>query len=90
MKNILLALTLTGCASSLPTYAPDGGQAHSINCSGTARTWGMCYEKAGEICKERGYDIVAGGTDENALLVANNNGAFAGKSNTRSMIVKCK
>lgn len=93
MKKItLLSLLFTGCAvaTTQPTYSPDGSHAHSINCSGSARTWGMCYEKAGEICKERGYEIVGGGTDQNALLLANGNGAFAGKSNSRSMLIKCK
>jgi hypothetical protein len=93
MKKIiaLLALTtLVGCATSTQTYAPDGGQAHSINCSGAALTWGMCYEKAGEICKERGYEIVGGGSDANGVVTANNASAVGVRGSTRSMVVKCK
>ena len=62
IKKIILAtittLSLGGCASASKTYAPDGSLAYSLNCSGTARNWGMCYEKAGNLCKEKGYKII--------------------------------
>jgi hypothetical protein len=93
MKTIfaLLAVTtLAGCATSTQTYAPDGGQAHSINCSGAALTWGQCYEKAGSICKERGYDVVGGGSDANGVVTANNGSAVGVRGSTRSMVIKCK
>jgi hypothetical protein len=88
--TILAALSLFGCATSTQTYAPDGGQAHSINCSGAALTWGMCYEKAGSICKERGYDVVGGGSDANGIVTANNGSAVGVRGSTRSMVIKCK
>ena len=47
-------LFIFSCANVSKAYVPDGGEAYSLNCSGTARNWGMCYEKAEEICKERG------------------------------------
>lgn len=87
---ILAIVTLTGCATSTQTYAPDGGQAHSINCSGAALNWGMCYEKAGSLCKERGYEVVGGGSDANAVVTANNGSAVGVRGSTRSMVVKCK
>jgi hypothetical protein len=87
---IAYLLLLTGCATSTQTYAPDGGQAHSINCSGAALTWGMCYEKAGSICKERGYDVVGGGSDANGIVTANNGSAVGVRGSTRSMVIKCK
>jgi hypothetical protein len=93
MKTIfalLAVITLNACATSTQTYAPDGGQAHSINCSGAALTWGMCYEKAGSICKERGYDVVGGGTDANGVVTANNGSAVGVRGSTRSMVIKCK
>lgn len=90
MKIILIALILTGCATSKQTYAPDGSNAYSLDCSGTARNWGMCYEKAGELCKEKGYTVVAGGSDSDATMIATNQGAFASSKNNRSMLIKCK
>jgi hypothetical protein len=87
---LLALLTLNACATSTQTYAPDGGQAHSINCSGAALTWGMCYEKAGSICKERGYDVVGGGSDANGVVTANNGSAVGVRGSTRSMVIKCK
>lgn len=83
-------LVLSGCASSSATFSPDGSKAYSLNCSGLARNWGMCYEKAGDICKEKGYEVLAGGTDQNASLVANNGQVVAGSSHTRNLLIKCK
>lgn len=83
-------LLLTGCATSTQTYAPDGGQAHSINCSGAALNWGMCYEKAGSLCKERGYEVVGGGSDAVGSLAVNNGSAVGVRGSTRSMVIKCK
>lgn len=51
-------VSLFGCATSSQTYLPDGRIGYSINCSGSALNMGMCYEKAAEICKNNGYDIV--------------------------------
>jgi hypothetical protein len=88
-KYLVLSVFLTGCASSSPTYTPDGSQGHSLDCSGLARSWGMCYEKAGSICKERGYTIVAGGTDSIGSLAATRDGLAGASSHTRSLVIKC-
>ena len=96
MKYItLLALViLTGCASSTTTYLPDGRQGYSLNCSGTARTWGMCYEKAGEICGATGYDVVLqnGETGETVSGSATGSSAniFGSSLHFRTMTVACK
>lgn len=65
---------------------PDGSKGHSINCSGAARNWGMCYEKAGEICGAKGYEVIAGGSDQGVLVSGNLGGSVI----SRSMLVKCK
>jgi hypothetical protein len=83
-KTLALTALLAGCASSSPTYAPDGSQAYSLTCSG------MCYEKAGQICKERGYEVVAGGTDQSGTVVASRDGLYGGSSHTRNLVIKCK
>lgn len=88
--RILLLLLLAGCASSKVTHMPDGSIGHSINCSGSALTWNGCYEKAGELCKERGYTVIAGGSDETAVVAGNQFGVYGSAAATRSMLVKCK
>ena len=94
MKNIGLALAavivLGGCASAAKTYGPDGKEAYSLNCSGLARTWGMCYEKAGDLCGSRGYEVIGQGSDRGAIASANQTGGFAASTISRSLLVKCK
>lgn len=92
MKNIYLAviaLFLSGCAVSKQTYGPDGSTTHSINCSGTALTWGACYEKAGELCGAAGYTVITSSQDQGASAVATNAGFFASSIMNRTMMVKC-
>jgi hypothetical protein len=81
---------VTGCASSRETFLPDGGKGHSINCSGTALNWGMCYEKAGDICGARGYNVIAGGSDQGVVVAGNQYGLYGGSVMNRSMLIKCK
>lgn len=92
MKSLILGaiFLLTGCAVSKEIYTESGERGHSIDCSGSARNWGMCYEKAGELCQEKGYDIVAGGSDSDGTVFATANGAFGGTKNNRNMIIRCK
>lgn len=87
---ILPCAMLAGCAVAKDTYLPDGGKGFSINCSGTALSWGNCYEKAGDICGARGYDIIAGGSDQGSMVAANQYGLFGGTVMNRSMLIKCK
>ncbi len=81
---------ITGCAISNETYTASGVKGHSINCSGTALTWGQCYEKAGEICGAKGYVIVAGGSDQGAMITGNRYGVYGGTTISRSMVIQCK
>jgi hypothetical protein len=59
MRAIVCCVALlAGCADAHPTYAPDGRRAAVVKCGGWARDWGMCYQKAGELCGARGYDVL--------------------------------
>jgi hypothetical protein len=89
-RILLLPLLLVGCATSKTTHLPDGSEGHSIDCSGAARTWNACYEKAGEICGARGYDVVDKLGDEGTVVSGNDAGVYGGTVQTRSMLVKCK
>lgn len=98
MRRILMVLAamslLQACATASKTYGPDGREAYSLNCSGTARSWGMCLEKAGDICGNRGYTITSAIGDIGNLTVANatvqNANLVSGSIMSRSMIVSCK
>lgn len=81
---------ISGCATANEVYTPDGQKGYSINCSGKALTWGMCYEKAGELCGTRGYEIIFKSDEQGASVVANQFGLYGGSTASRSMIIKCK
>lgn len=87
---IALCIAVTACATSRETYTASGEKGYSINCSGLALNWGMCYEKAGDICGEKGFDIIAGGADQGAIMTGTQFGLYGGTVTNRSMVVQCK
>lgn len=93
MKQIVMLLalvTLAGCATSKQVHTPSGELGHSINCSGSALNWGMCYEKAGQLCGAKGYTVLSQTGDQgNTLVTANQYGLYATPVVNRSMIVQC-
>jgi hypothetical protein len=90
----LCVATLTSCATVHDTYAPDGRKAYALNCSGLARGWDKCQKAAGDICVDKGYDILDRSDEDAAVSSAGGNGygfgASAAKTNERSMLVACK
>jgi hypothetical protein len=89
MLIIVLAL-ICGCATAKKTYTSDGKEGYSITCSGTALTWGDCYEKAGEICGAKGYVVLEKSGDTGAAVSGSQFGLYGGSVIIRSMIIKCK
>jgi hypothetical protein len=91
MKAAFLIATslLAGCATSSVTYLPDGGEGHSIECSGTALSWAKCEQKAGEICKTAGYEVLSRTGDSQSTIGGGQFGVYGGTYQTRSMLVKC-
>jgi hypothetical protein len=99
---ISIAILLSGCAISKPTYLSDGSQGFSISCDGSAVGMNVCFEKAGEMCGSRGYDvlnkegqIIYAGTSSSSARVNSSGGAaqsfgYFGAFNTKSILVKCK
>lgn len=80
-----------GCATAKQIYTPDGELGYHVNCSGNALNWGMCFEKAGEVCGDRGYKIIERSGDESGTtVIANQYGLFGGSMTHRSLIIKCK
>jgi len=48
----------------------------------------MCYEKAGEICGSKGYEVLEKSGDQGAVLSGNQFGLYGGSVINRSMIIK--
>lgn len=94
MKRILVmsfaSLAIAGCATAKKTYTADGKAGYSINCSGTALNWGMCYEKAGDVCGTKGYEVLEKIGDSGTLVAGSQSGLYGGSVINRSIIVKCK
>ncbi len=64
---VLCCVGFAGCgATATKIYDYSGKEAYSIDCSGVANaaltgsdlTWTDCLNKAGEICQDKGYDLL--------------------------------
>ncbi len=87
---VVAALALSSCATAKKTYTSDGREGYTITCSGQALSWGECYQKAGEICGNKGYDTLSQSGDQGSTVVANQFGLYGGAVITRSLVVACK
>jgi hypothetical protein len=93
MKRVVVlavALALQACAVSKQTYTADGRVGESINCGGAFMSWNHCYEKAGEKCGARGYDILDKTGDQVGSFGATSSGAYGTSAATRTLIIACK
>jgi len=94
MRNVVIGITvaicMSGCATASKTYTSDGKEGYSITCSGSALNWGMCYEKAGELCGAKGYEVLEKSGDQGAMLSGNQFGLYGGSVINRNMMIKCK
>lgn len=94
MKKFVVCLaiifSLSGCATASKTFTSDGKEGYSITCSGSALNWGMCYEKAGNICGKKGYVVLEKTGDEGAIVSGNQFGLYGGSVINRNMIISCK
>ena len=85
---LLVFIFLGGCATAKKTYTSDGKEGYSITCSGSALNWGMCYEKAGEICGSKGYEVLEKSGDQGAMVSGNQFGLYGSSVINRNMIIK--
>jgi len=90
VSALIYLLLLESCATYKEIYTSEGEKGYSINCSGTALNWGMCYEKAGKLCGKRGYYVLNRYGDTGALMTGNQFGLYAGSVINRVLIIKCK
>jgi hypothetical protein len=77
---LLVAIMEASCATSRETYTADGRPGYSINCSGTALNWGNCLEKAGDLCGERGYQVLEKSGDQGSVVTGGQLGVYGGLS----------
>jgi hypothetical protein len=93
-------LLVGACVNSTPIHTADGRQGHAISCSGAGlygtyvASWNQCFERAGEICGARGYDILSK-SDETGVLGGSSYNQYGGggsisTSKNRSMVMACK
>jgi hypothetical protein len=73
----IVAALLAGCGGTVAReiYLPDGTKGFHINCDGSFATQADCFQKAGDVCAAKGYNIV---------------NAQAGMGATRTLFIKCK
>ncbi len=105
MRSIAISavvLTLTGCAITSEQYLADGSKGYGISCNGLANSINTCFEKAGQLCGSRGYEVLNrdGSTSQMAIAsgsaYVNSAGGYASSSGssvpliTRNIMVKCK
>ena len=86
---ILPILLLAACATSEEIEIAKGQRGYSIDCSADHLDWSLCYEKAGKICGERGFEIIdkTGGTG--VMIAGIQYGVYGKSDHKRSMIIKC-
>ncbi len=84
---LIIVVIIGGCATSKKIYTSSGGEGYSINCSGSALNWGMCYEKAGALCGTKGYKVLEKSGDTGSIVTAGQYGLFGGSIINRSMII---
>lgn len=110
MKHYLLALApmlLQGCATKSDAtkseiYLPDGSVGYNISCDGSALSSSECYNKAAEICKEKGYILIAKDREAHDVGVSNGSAnvsdagggaeyiSHQGADISRNIYIKCK
>ena len=87
---ILLIIGLTACATSKEVEFAEGQRGYSIDCSGDHLNWSLCYQEAGQICGEKGFEIIdkTGGTG--IVIAGVRYGVYGESGANRSMIIKCR
>jgi hypothetical protein len=83
-------VALSGCATASKTFGPDGREAYTIGCSGSALDWGLCYRKAGDLCGTSGYDVITQNGEQGAVAGGGSGSLFAGTTASRSLVISCK
>lgn len=68
-------LLLSACVHDKAAYLPDGSTGYHISCNGSWFSMGDCINRAGELCKDKGYTVI--NQNGEALPFAMSNGGFS-------------
>jgi hypothetical protein len=79
---ILLTLAATGCMSN--TKSSDSALTHSYDCSGLAKGWGDCTQKADAECGANNYTVMSRNGE------ADDKGNGGNSEMKRTMVVSCR
>lgn len=85
---MLLALLMTGCASTSYKGLPDGRA--NLDCSGVMRSWRSCEKRAGELCADSGYNILSVTAQKGPKDPGWSERLMAEYNAQRSMVIACK
>jgi hypothetical protein len=53
-------------------------------------SWNLCYEKAGELCKSRGYEVIRKDGDQSTTVSGTQYGVFGTTNVNRTLLIACK
>ncbi len=87
---VIFSFLITSCATSKQIHTSSGKIGHSIDCSGGALNWGMCYEKAGNLCGKNGYNIINQEGETGAVITGSQYGIYGGSVTYRTLVIECK
>jgi hypothetical protein len=95
MKRILLAalvLSIAGCTQARDVYTPDGRRGAALRCPAA---WAGCFEKAGQMCGSRGYDVFARDNTTGQVAAINYTPGvglqgFSTSQTNRELLIACK
>jgi hypothetical protein len=72
----MMTLGVSGCRSTKRTYQADGRMAYSVRCGSK---WRGCLQKAGIICRNKGYDVAYEDEYKGELMVSCRSAEVAAK-----------
>lgn len=102
LASAAVALCLSGCVTAEPTYTADGKKGHVLSCTpalsggiiggiaAASTNWGTCYQKAGELCGERGFVVLERSDERGFSATVTQYGGGANTTANRSMVIQCK
>jgi hypothetical protein len=95
-ENYIIALSiflLIGCgnhAKYKEIFTSEGKKGYTISCSGVDKDWSLCYHKAGNICEERGYEVLEVTGEAGTVTAVKSSTATTTTTHNRIMVIQCK
>ncbi len=63
------AFFMISCATAKLTYLDNGQPAYLVRCGGWFASWNACVDKAGQVCRRRGYSVNSADEFEGRMLL---------------------